>query len=138
MIAALLSLLAAFGDDQTEPRDKRVANLLQLTIELPETLTPEDRARSLTTLEADMATIRSCAGAEQLAARYQRERTFAARIVQRSDYPVGWMPPNLHGELVGLPTGHPTKVFGDRTTPRILIACTEPRLLPNGAAPPAP
>lgn len=136
MIVAL-AMAALLIDRQLGPRDRRVADMLQLTIDLGPAVSPNERAMTIARFERDAARIRSCADAERLAARYDREKLFVAGVVTRANHPVGWMPPHLRDQLDTLPTGHATTVYAKDERPRVLVACTTPTLPPDGTSPPS-
>jgi|GEM_PF-3619533 len=126
MIAALLAL--ALAVQPSAGLEQRRATILQFEIRLAAGLSPAAQAAATAVFAADTRTIRHCADAMTIAARYKGERRFSGSLVQRANAPLAGIPLELRRELDRVPTGHATRVFGSAAIRRVLIACTVPRV----------
>jgi len=124
MSAALLAL--ALAVQPSAGLEQRRATILQFEIRLAAGLSPSEQAAATEVFAADTRTIRRCADAGVIAARYRAERRFSGSIVQRRDAPFARIPVELRRALDKVPTGHATQVFGSADVRRVLIACTVP------------
>ena len=129
MIAALLALALAM--QPSAGLEQRRATILQFEIRLAAGLSPTAQAAATEVFARDTRTIRRCADAVAIAARYKDERRFSGSIVQRPDAPFAKIPIELRRELDKVPTGHATRVFGSADIRRVLVACTVPSVPPG-------
>lgn len=135
---AVLAMMAMWSDARVGPSDRRIADMLQLTVDLDPAASPEERSKAIALFERDTAQIRSCTDARQLAVRYERGKRFKPTVTTRANYQIGWMPPYLRDQLNARPSGRATTVFGEGPTQRVLFACTTPKLPPDGMHLPIP
>ena len=124
MTAALLALALAM--QSSAGLEQRRATILQFEIRLAAGMSPTAQAAATEVFARDTRTIRRCADAVAIAARYKEERRFSGSVVQRRDAPFAKIPVELRRELDKVPTGHATRVFGSADIRRVLIACTVP------------
>lgn len=124
MIVALLAL--ALAAQPLAGLEQRRATILQFEIRLAAGLSPPAQAAATEVFASDTRTIRRCADAAVIGARYKQERRFSGSIVQRRDAPFVKIPVELRRELDKVPTGHATRVFGSGDIRRVLVACTVP------------
>ncbi len=124
MNGALLALVLAV--QPSVGLEQRRATILQFEIKLAAGLSPTEQAAATEVFANDTRTIRRCADAAAIAARYRAERRFSGSIVQRRDAPFAKIPVELRRELDKVPTGHATRVFGSADIRRVLVACTVP------------
>lgn len=130
MNVALLAIALA-----TQPLaglEQRRATILQFEIRLAAGLSPAARAAATEIFATDTRTIRRCADAVAIAARYKEQRRFSGSILERRNAAFAAIPVELRRELDKVPTGHATRVFGSGDIRRVLIACTAPAV-PAGA-----
>lgn len=126
MTAALLALLLAV--QPSAGLEQRRATILQFEIRLAAGLSPAEQAAATEVFAADTRTIRRCADAVAIAARYKEQRRFSGSITQRRNAAFAAIPIELRRELDKVPTGHATRVFGSADVRRVLIACSVPQV----------
>lgn len=126
MIAALLALALAM--QPSAGLEQRRATIVQFEIRLAAGLSPTEQAAATDIFAADTRTIRRCADAVAIAARYREQRRFSGSITERRNAAFAAIPAELRRELDKVPTGHATRVFGSPGVRRVLIACTVPRV----------
>lgn len=124
MIAALLAL--ALAAQPSAGLEQRRATIVQFEIKLAAGLSPAQEAAATEVFAADTRTIRRCADAGTIGARYKAEKRFAGSITERRNTAFAAIPIELRRELDKVPTGHATRVFGSAGVRRVLIACTVP------------
>ncbi len=126
MIAALLAL--ALAAQPSAGLEQRRATIVQFEIKLAAGLSPAEEAAATEVFAADTRTIRRCADAATIGARYKAEKRFSGSIIESRNTAFAALPIELCRELDKVPTGHATRVFGSAGVPRVLIACTVPRV----------
>lgn len=124
MIAALLAL--ALAAQPSAGLEQRRATIVQFEIKLAAGLSPAEEAAATEVFAADTRTIRRCADAGTIGARYKAEKRFSGSITERRNTAFAALPIELRRELDKVPTGHATRVFGSAGVRRVLIACTVP------------
>ena len=124
MIAALLAL--ALAAQPSAGLEQRRATIVQFEIKLAAGLSPAQEAAATEVFAADTRTIRRCADAGTIGARYKAEKRFSGSITERRNTAFAAIPIELRRELDKVPTGHATRVFGSAGVRRVLIACTAP------------
>ncbi|MGW8191406.1 hypothetical protein [Sphingomonas hankookensis] len=124
MIAALLAL--ALAAQPSAGLEQRRATIVQFEIKLAAGLSPAQEAAATEVFAADTRTIRRCADAGTIGARYKAEKRFSGSITERRNTAFAAIPIELRRELDKVPTGHATRVFGSAGVRRVLIACTVP------------
>ncbi|WP_294322395.1 hypothetical protein [uncultured Sphingomonas sp.] len=126
MNAALLAL--ALAVQPSAGLEQRRATIVQFEIKLAPGLSPAQQAVATEVFAADTRTIRRCADAGTIAARYKAEKRFSGSITERRNTAFAAIPLELRRELDKVPTGHATRVFGSAGVRRVLIACTVPKI----------
>lgn len=126
MIATLLPLFLAI--QPASGLEQRRATIVQFEIRLAAGLSPAEQAAATEVFAADTRTIRRCADAGTIGARYKAEKRFSGSITERRNTAFAALPIELRRELDKVPTGHATRVFGSAGVRRVLIACTVPRV----------
>ncbi|KQM86235.1 hypothetical protein ASE67_10345 [Sphingomonas sp. Leaf23] len=126
MSAALLAL--ALAVQPAAGLEQRRATIVQFEIKLATGLSPAQEAAATAVFAADTRTIRRCADAGTIGARYKAERRFSGSITERRNTAFAAIPIDLRRELDKVPTGHATRVFGSPGVRRVLIACTVPKV----------
>ena len=86
---AVLAMAAMWSAAQFGPSDRRIADMLQIAIDLDPAVSPEERSRAIALFERDTAQIRSCTDARQLVARYERRNRFKPTVTTRANYQIG-------------------------------------------------
>ncbi|KZE08593.1 MULTISPECIES: hypothetical protein [Sphingomonas] len=124
MTAALLAL--ALAAQPSAGLEQRRATIVQFEIKLAAGLSPAEEAAATEVFAADTRTIRRCADAGTIGARYKAEKRFSGSITERRNTAFAAIPIELRRELDKVPTGHATRVFGSAGVRRVLIACTVP------------
>ena len=124
MTAALLAL--ALAAQPSAGLEQRRATIVQFEFKLAAGLSPAEEAAATEVFAADTRTIRRCADAGTIGARYKAEKRFSGSITERRNTAFAAIPIELRRELDKVPTGHATRVFGSAGVRRVLIACTVP------------
>jgi hypothetical protein len=134
MIVALVALALAGQPARPPLLDQRRIDLLQFEVRLPEALSPVERTRAIATFAADTRTIRACADAAKIAARYKADRIFSGTLTSRPNVRYAALPAPIRAELARVPTGHATRPYGSGRELRVLIACSALKVAPNAAS----
>ncbi len=124
MSVALLAL--ALAVQPASGLEQRRATIVQFEIRLATGLSPAEQAAATEVFAADTRTIRRCADAGAIGARYKAEKRFSGSIIERRNTAFAAIPIVFRRELDKVPTGHATRVFGLAGVRRVWIACTVP------------